>query len=471
VVWLLALVLVPSDLPAQPTRCGPEGVSPAQALGIEGRKVTLFQAIAITLDRNRRMVTADLTLRERESQRRSAYSDFFPRFDVQYVARASKYEDPGAIYNLARAHDSRRGLSLVKEGGFFESAVFSTYPYRIDPFRMFTLTAALTQPVFTAGRFLNQYKYARLGVDFAAIQMEVDRQDLTLEVYEGYYGMMRGQKLLEVAKQSVLALEALRNRAQAFYDAKQMPKLDVLSVEGQLSEARKRVTQSQVQIDDGREQLNYLMLLPLDTQINIVQDYEFRPAPYRVPEIFTLAAANRLELRQANISAQQAVAVAEAAKGALWPSVYLEIRGSRQNDDWNVLDQEGINEWSITGAVQWNFDMFRNRETLQERRAVAARAWTEQEQLVDTVFRDVSRAYRKMKRTESDITQNRKAVEYRREAFRVAKERYNAMLSTYTEVLDAERQLHQSLGDYYESLIDYRLDQATLERQMGVLRN
>jgi outer membrane protein len=387
------------------------------------------------------------------------------------VSRASKYQDPGAIYNFARSQDARRGLSLIRQGGFFESSVFSDYPYRIDPFRMFTVSGSLTQPVFTAGRVLNQYKYARLGVDYAALQVEVERQDLILEAYEAYYGIMRGQKLLEVDNQSVMALEALRNRAQAFYDAKQLPKLDVLATQGQLSEARKRVTQAQTQIDDSREQLNYLMRLPLDTRIDIIQDYEFRPAPYTVPQIFMLAAANRLELRQASISATQAVALAEAAKGALWPAVYLEVRGTRMNDDWNVFDQEGINEWTITGALQWNFDAFRNRETLQERRAAAARAWTEQEQLVDTVFRDVSRAYRRMKRTESDIQQNRAAVEARREAFRVAKERYNALLSTYTEVLDAERQLHQSLGDYYESLIDYRLDQATLERQMGILRN
>lgn len=467
--WLLVMGAASADALAQPSMSRPKGESPARMLGIEGRKLSLFQAVAITIDRNRRMVMVNLTLQERESQRRSAYSDFFPRFDLQYLGRASKYQDPGAVYNFSRAHDSRRGAALIQQE-FFQT-IYSEYPYRVDPYRMFTLNASLTQPVFTAGKLLNQYKYTRLGVDYAAIQVEVERQDLILEVYEAYYGMMRGQKLLEVANQSVMALEALRNRAQAFYDAKMLPKLDVLSTEGQLSQAKKQVIQNRTQIDDSREQLNYLMRLPLDTRIDIVQDYEFRAAPYTVPEIFMLAAANRLELRQASISAAQAVALAEAAKGALWPAVYLEIRGTRMNDDWNVLDQEGINEWAITGAMQWTFDTFRNRETLQERRAAAARAWTEQEQLVDTVFRDVSRAYRKMKRTESDIQQNRKAVEFRREAFRVAKERYNALLATYTEVLDAERQLHQSLGEYYESLIDYRLDQATLERQMGVLTN
>ncbi len=472
---VLALSLVTVSLPGvaqvQSARNATREESPARTLGIEGRRLSLFQAVAISIDRNRRMISAGLSIREREHQRRETFSDFFPRLDFQYTARASRYSDPGSIYNLGRAHDARRFAAVTSEGGFLTTTTFSEYPYRIDPYRFFSATATLTQPIFTAGRSLNQYKYSRLGVDYAAIQLEVDRQDLILEVYEAYYNMMRGYKQLEVANQSVMALEALRKRAQAFYDAKALPKVDVLSTEGQLSEARKRQTQSRQLIGDSRDSLNYLMRLPLDTPIDIVFDYEFRPAPYRVPDVFTIAAANRLELRQANISVQQAIALVESAKGALWPSVYLELRGARSNDDWNIFDQEGINDWMITGAFVWNFDTFRSRETIQERRASTAKAQTERDQLVDTIFREVSRTYRKMKRTESDIQNNRKAVEHRREAFRVARERYNGLLATYTEVLDAERQLHQSLGELYDSLIDYRLDQATLERQMGILRN
>ncbi len=49
-------------------------------------------------------------------------------------------------------------------------------------------------------------------------------------------------------------------------------------------------------------------------------------------------------------------------------------------------------------------------------------------------------------------------------------ERYKEQVATYTEVLDAERQLALSLGDYYISLIQYRIARAVLERQMGIIR-
>jgi outer membrane protein TolC len=83
---------------------------------------------------------------------------------------------------------------------------------------------------------------------------------------------------------------------------------------------------------------------------------------------------------------------------------------------------------------------------------------------------EVKIAYVNMKRSESDIQNNRAAVEYRAENFRINQERYKEQVATYIEVLDAQRQLAQAQGDYYISLVGYRINQAILERQMGTLR-
>lgn len=108
--------------------------------------------------------------------------------------------------------------------------------------------------------------------------------------------------------------------------------------------------------------------------------------------------------------------------------------------------------------------------SVQERRVSEARSFVAREQLVEQIMNDVKQAYMDMKRSESDIFDNRKAVEFRRENFRINQERYKEQVATYVEVLDAQRQLSLSEGDYYTSLIGYKLNRATLERQMGILR-
>jgi outer membrane protein TolC len=189
-----------------------------------------------------------------------------------------------------------------------------------------------------------------------------------------------------------------------------------------------------------------------------------------VPDIYATAAANRVEIRQANISVEQALALVRAAQADLIPNVSLQIHGTRTNDDWNPFDREAMNDWQIQGIFTWAFDMFRSRETVKEKRVGQARAFVAREQLVEQIMEDVKTAYVDMKRSESNIFDNQRAVEYRKENFRINRERYKEQVATYTEVLDAQRQLSQAEGDYFTSLCQYRINKAVLERRMGTLR-
>jgi outer membrane protein TolC len=429
--------------------------------------LSLGQVVSIAVSRNLRMADSRLAVREKEHQRREAFSDFFPSINVQYTATADKYQSPTFISELSGQQDSRwaiRGTGLPPAG------IDPNYPYRIDPYRNFTLTATMTQPLFTGGKLLNEYKFAQLGVDYSSIQYEVDRQDLILDVTQAYYQLIQGEKLLEVAESAVRALEALRNQTVEFFKAGVVAKVDVLSTEGQLAQARVQRTQALANIEQAKATLSFLLRYPQETPIRIVQDFAYRPNSYRIPEIYAIAAGNRLEIRQANISVDQAIALIKSAKADLLPSLSVTATGTRINDDWNPFDPEGVNDWQLQGLFTWAFDMFRTRETVKERRASEARAFVAREQLVEQVMEEVKLAYVDMRRSESDIGNNRAAVAFRTENFRINQERYKEQVATYIEVLDAQRQLSVAEGDYYTSLIGYRINKAILERRMGILR-
>ncbi|AFM23830.1 TolC family protein [Desulfomonile tiedjei] len=430
-------------------------------------RLSLAQAVSISLTRNLRMADARLDVREKESQRREAYSDFFPTIDLQYAGTGYRYQSSTAIASLTGTHPSRWAIRGDPSGG---TGLAPTYPYRIDPFKLFSMSATITQPLYTGGKLLNDYKYARLGVDYSAIQFDVERQDLTLDVYEAYYQLVQAEKLLEVADASIRALEALRNQTLEFYKAGVVPKVDVLSTEGQLATAKIQRTQALTDIGKSKATLNFLLRYPQETPIDVIQDTAYRPNNYAIPAIYGIAAANRVEIRQANISVEQALALVKSAKADLLPSIQVQGQASRINDDWNTFDPEGTNDWRLQGILSWTFDMFRQRETVQERRVTQARAFVAREQLVEQIMEEVKTSFLDMKRSESDIENNRKAVEFRRENFRINQERYKEQVATYIEVLDAQRQLSSAEGDLIVSLIGYKTNQANLERRLGTIR-
>ncbi|MBM3298597.1 MAG: TolC family protein, partial [Deltaproteobacteria bacterium] len=407
----VAALLVLVWLPVAADESGAADRNPRR--GAEIPRFTLQQAVATAVTRNLRMADARLAVSEKEYQRREAFSDFFPTVDLTYTASGFKYMQQGNIAALSGIHDSRWS---VRPGLVNPSP---DYPYRIDPFRFFTMSATLTQPLYTGGRLLNNYKYARLGVDYSALQYEVDRQDLILEVYEAFYQMAQSQKLLGVAEQSIRALESLRNQSVEFYKAGVVPKVDVLATEGQLAEARIQRTQALTDIQTYQAQLNFLIRYPQDTPTTIVHNLDYQPNDYRKPQIYSIAAANRLEIRQANISVEQAMALVRAAQADLLPAIAAQAQGRRLNDDWNTFDREAGNNWTLQGVLTWTFDVFRRRDTVSERRASQARAFVDRQLLVEKIMEEVTVAYLAIKRSESDIQDNRKAVEFRRENFRI----------------------------------------------------
>ncbi|MFC1833965.1 TolC family protein [Thermodesulfobacteriota bacterium] len=432
-------------------------------------RLSLPQAVGIALNRNLRMSDARLEISENEAKSREAYSDLFPSLDVQYVATGNRYRQPGTVQGFASAHNSRWTTRFNPAFGVFSPTFTPDYPYRIDPYRTFTMVATITQPVYTGGRLLSNYKYARLGVDYSTIQFAVDRQDLTLDVNQAYYQMMLAQRLQKVADQSIRALEALKNQTIEFYKAGVVPKVDVLSTEGQLAQARIQKTQATSDIERYRSQLNWLLRYPQETPTEIVDDLRHVPNRYAIPGIYSVAAGNRLEIRQANITVEQALSLVKASQANLLPSLAVQVSGTRINDDWNTFDREAINEWSVQGVLTWTLDMFRNRETVKERRASEARAFVAREQLVEQIMQEVKEAYIDMKRAETDIGDTRKAVEFRKENFRINQERYKEQVATYIEVLDAQRELARAEGEHYTALIQYRINAAVLERRMGIL--
>jgi outer membrane protein TolC len=438
--------------------------------------LSLPQAIQIALARNLTMADSRLAVQEKEYQRREAYSDFFPSISLQYGATWDRYWNLLNIMGLYGMQDSRYATGQQafrytnsKSKMHFDSGG-AWYPYRIDPYRQFAGSVTITQPIFSGGKLINDYKYAKLGVDYSSIQFEVNRQDLTLNVTQAYYQMMQAQKLLQVAYSSIRALEALRNQTKVFYREGQVAEVDVLSTEGQLAQAKIQRTQALADIAKNQATLNYLLRNPQDTPVRIIEDVSYTSSGYRLPDVYAIAAANRLEVRQANISVEQALALIKSAKADLMPNVDVSLTGARYNDDWNVADPEGFNDWRIQGLLTWTFDMFRKRSTVAEKRTSHARTFVNRELLVETIMNEVRQAYEDMKRSETDIGDNRAAVEFRSENFRINQERYKQQVATYVEVLDAQRQLSLSQGDYYISLMGYKINRAILERKMGILR-
>ncbi len=434
-------------------------------------KLGLAQAVQITLQRNPIVGEALTRIRQREWQSQAVYSDFFPSGSINYSGTWPRYlvggGDLGPPDIVSRYSQSQR--DRVYPPGF-TGPFLRDYPYRIDPYRRFTGTVTVTQPLYQGGKTCADYTFAKLDISQSQLQFQVDSQDLILAVYQAYYSLMLSQKLLEVNKESIEALERLKELNIKFLRAGTVTKTDVLSTEGQLAQASIDQRIILTDIATFKAKLNNLLSNAPETALEIIHDYQYSPNSYRVPEIYNVAMSNRDEIRQHTISIQQAIEATKSATASLLPGVSLQAQGNRTNDDWNVLDPEGRNSWTLVGTLTWTFDLFRSNSTVKTRREAIREQVLARQKLVQDIWEQVKTAYVTMKRAEGDIGDSKRAVAIRTENFRLFQKRYQEGDVSYTEVLIAQRDLVLAKAAYYSSLINYRINQAVLERSMGTLR-
>ena len=92
------------------------------------------------------------------------------------------------------------------------------------------------------------------------------------------------------------------------------------------------------------------------------------------------------------------------------------------------------------------------------------------QRLVQDISQNVKLAYLDMKTSERDIDDFRRMVAIRSENFRLFQMRYQQGDVSFTEVIIAENEYVRSKANYYGALVNYRINQAILERRMGILR-
>jgi outer membrane protein TolC len=244
----------------------------------------------------------------------------------------------------------------------------------------------------------------------------------------------------------------------------------VLSTEGQLYAAYVEQRGFIRDIEAARARLNNLLSNFPETPIEIEQDYKKRSNPYNVPQIYNIALSNRDEIVQATNLIRQGIEDTKSASASLLPSISLAAKGTRKNDDWNVLDPEGNNDWTLTGALTWTFNMFRNNSTVKQKREVVNELVLARQRLVQNISQNVKIYYLDMKNSEGNINDYRRMVATRSENFRLFQMRYQEGDVSFTEVLIAENDYVRSKANYYGALVYYRINEAILERQMGILR-
>lgn len=322
-------------------------------------------------------------------------------------------------------------------------------------------------PIWTFGKVEGAIDAARYQKNIADLTVYKTEADTKLAAVQAYYQYLEAVKLAEVQAQSVTDYASHLNNVQQQFDAGIVAKLDVLSSNVSLANAKQKSIAADNTRDVAEANLNNIMRIPMNTTLNPL-DKNF-PEPefdLTMEQAILMAQKYRWELVEADYGVRAAEASLRSAKAGYLPTVSVGGGYNWKEASVTAVDKD---DWAVQGGLSWS--LWDGGATQASVKKADAAVKTAQETLLqarEKIELEVRQDYLNVLSYKEQIRAAEASVAQAEEAYKIATVRYSSGVGINLDVLDAELALNTARTNYITALYNYNIGLATLEHAMGV---
>ena len=418
--------------------------------------LTLRQAVDLALHSNPLVAASDAGEKEAEARIHQTRSGYLPR--LQFSESLQRGNNPVFVFS-----------SLLAQRQFSDANFARGSLNRPDAMNNYQSQLTVEQVVFDAGQTGRSVEAARFTRQMAGEDTRRSRSDITLTVLRAYFGVTLAEKSLEVARQSVDSARADLKRAESIYESGRSTQADVLALRVHLAAMHEQQIRASNDLEVARAALNDALGVNLDRRFELTTPLESRAdAPEGTLEEYRrLAAENRPEMRQAELTQRLARTRQQIAGATYWPQVAFQ--GMVEADRQNLLGKGGTN-WFTGVTLRWN--LWNGGETkarVEQARFAESRADALRKSADSAIHLEVLEAYLALSAAAQRVEVAAAAAAEAEEANRIIQNRHQAGLITVTELLRSEVALAAARTRRLAAVYDQRIAAAALEHAAGTL--
>ena len=294
--------------------------------------LNLPKTVQMALDYNRDIKNSQYALKKAEYAINQAQAGKKPSVDYNFGAQRSRATDAATYSRAASLMGSANSISNAFSNGI-----------------------SVNIPLYTGGLVEGKIDVAKLGKTNAQEEILRVEQATKYSAIEGYYGLLAYQELQGVYHEAVDNLQGHLDNVQAQYNVGTKAKVDVLSSDVSLANAKTTAITADNNVAIAESNLNNILGLPLETKLNLA-DHQLPFDTYNISlqEAMDYAMKYRPEVLQAAIAVQEAERSIDIADAGNKPTV--AITGG---NDWADNTFPGIDankrSWKVAAGVTYNF--------------------------------------------------------------------------------------------------------------------
>ena len=324
------------------------------------------------------------------------------------------------------------------------------------------------QTIFDFWATPSRYQAAILGQGATRLDTAQTRDNIFLMVCQGYFRVLRGEKLIRVAEQEVVQFGDQLKDARNLHDFGVATYNDVLQAEVALADSQQRLITAKNDVTNAKSALNKLIGLPIPTPLSLAEEKELAVPPQNLTDASDLAVKQRSDLQAANSRIDQGAKNVTQAQAQHFPRLYAQAGHLWQPNFYYVNNSQ----WFAVFGLQWSlFNGLDTRAQVQQARDKVEQLKLKHQDLGEQVRLDVQTAYLAVNETADRIRVTEKAVSQAEENVRLNKERYREQVGTATNVVDAVTLLTRTRVNYFNARYDHQLAKAQLLWAVGAIND
>jgi outer membrane protein len=401
--------------------------------------LTLVQCVDIALKNNPQIRVAEGNFESAEASFVIARSAYFPQ--ISFQATGAKNAGTFLVGPIARPGE------------------FNSYAASFQG----------QQLLFDFGRTIGRVSSSSNFADAAEQDYEGAQQNVVLNTHVAYYGLLQAKRVRDVDSETVTQTEEHLKQAQAFYKVGRNPQFDVVKAEVDVANAKVNLITAENALKLARVQFENVLGVKLREDVVLKDDLEIpQESRMGLQPALDSAFRTRPEVIASRTRVEANKALVTSAKAAHFPSI-----SATGGYSWRgfALDQPLYNSWNI--GLSFSVPIFEGWAVaagVDQADANLKAAEASNESTIQSVVLDVQQQYLALEESAERIDASKKFVAQAEEALRLSEGRYNFGAGSPIEITDAQVTLSNARITYIQSLYDYRVSRARLQRAIGIIK-
>ncbi|MEW5948775.1 MAG: TolC family protein [Thermodesulfobacteriota bacterium] len=401
----------------------------------EGDVLTLTQCVEIALKNQPTLKAARSSVEAGQARVTQSKADYLPQISLN------------SAYDRVHTEFSGRWMSA---GG-----TTSNYSSGVN----------LTQLFYDFGRTGGKIEASRQNLTMSEYEALDVIQAVILNVEQAYYNLLKSQRLLSVAEETIRQREEHLKQAQAFYRVGTRAKIDVTKAEVDLANSRLDKIKAENTLKVAKASLNNAMGVRTSVAYTVENNLQFVPFREELTTLTGEALKSRPDTLALDAQYNSQKATLESALGEYYPSLSGNASYNLEGDEY-PKDKN----WNLGATITFPiFSGFATKGKVAEARAQLQKIQAEKEALEQNVCLEVEQAFWATKEAEELIQTTEKNVIQARENLDLAEGRYKAGLGSAIEFMDAQILYTKANVDHIQALYSHKTAVATLLKAVGRL--